>query len=131
MVYHDVADRLPVSVCSVMDDGLLFFTTQEEPLEDPFNRVLKRGFDLLIAAPVVLLVLPPLCAVVAVFQALQAPGPLFFARPRGGQRGSTFPMLKFRSMYARPRDRALEARQATADDPRIYRFGVFAQNQLG
>lgn len=125
LVYQHLWSKLPVSMVPVIEDDHLFLTVHEEPLEDPLNRALKRIFDVLIALPVVLFILPPLCFAVWIIQAFQAQGPLMFRRARGGQQGRNFDMLKFRSMYVAKHDPKLESRQATAGDPRIYPFGAF------
>ncbi len=125
LVYHNVLDTLPVRMTPVMEQHHIFLTAQDEPLEDPFNRAMKRIFDIAVALPVVVIVLPPLCVAVALVQRMQAPGPLMFARPRGGQQRREFNMLKFRSMYFAPPDAAQEAKQARAGDARIYPFGRF------
>lgn len=123
LVYQNTWDWLPVPMVPVVEDQHLFLTLHEEPLEDPINRGLKRLFDLGISLPVVVLVLPPLCLFVWVVQQFQSPGPLMFRRPRGGQRGRSFQMLKFRSMHVASYDPKLESRQARQGDPRIYPFG--------
>lgn len=125
LVYNDLLERLPVAMNAVVEDGHHFLTAQEEPLEDPGNRAIKRLFDIALSLPVVVLLLPPLCLWVWVMQRFQSPGPLLFARPRGGQLGGEFLMLKFRSMRVAQHDPNLEARQATSGDPRIYPFGHF------
>jgi lipopolysaccharide/colanic/teichoic acid biosynthesis glycosyltransferase len=71
---------------------------------------------------VVGLVLPPLFVLVWLVQRWQAPGPVLFTRPRGGQQRHEFPMFKFRSMFV---DNPDVAKQATAWDDRIYPFGRF------
>jgi exopolysaccharide biosynthesis polyprenyl glycosylphosphotransferase len=125
LIYDNIAARLPVPMIPIVEEGHYFFTAQMEPLEDPFNRVVKRLFDIAVSLPVVTFILPPLCALVWIMQRRQAPGPLFFARPRGGPRDSEFHMLKFRSMYHQPEDGEKEAQQARAGDSRIYPFGQF------
>jgi lipopolysaccharide/colanic/teichoic acid biosynthesis glycosyltransferase len=125
MVYHNLWERLPVPMVPVIEDEHMFLTVHEEPLEDPFNRGVKRLYDIVVALHIVALVLPPLCLVVWIVQRLQAPGPLMFTRPRGGHRRREFGMLKFRSMYANEADAKQESKQASAGDPRIYPFGRF------
>jgi len=125
LIYTNIQERLPVPLIPVLEDGHLFLTVQDEPLEDPLNRAIKRVFDLVLSFPIVVLVLPPMAIWVWVMQILQAPGPLFFVRPRGGQRRTEFPMLKFRSMYFAKPDEVKEAQQARVRDDRIYPFGRF------
>jgi putative colanic acid biosynthesis UDP-glucose lipid carrier transferase len=125
LLRHEVDERLGHSVVSVDVDGQHFFTLHDEPLEEPLNRVLKRSFDLLISLPIVVLVLPWLCAVVAVMHRLQSPGPLFHARARAGAARTEFRMLKFRTMHVAPPDAVAERRQASREDARVFSFGRF------
>jgi putative colanic acid biosynthesis UDP-glucose lipid carrier transferase len=97
----------------------------DEPLEEPLNRAVKRLFDVAVSLPVVVLVFPGLMLVVWLMQRWQAPGPLFYVRPRSGERRVQFSMLKFRSMYVAAADDKAERRQAQAEDPRIYPLGRF------
>ncbi len=125
LIYSELGEQLRHPLVPVIEEGHTFFSLQEEPLEDPLNRLVKRGFDILLSLPVVLFVLPLLCVWVWIMQRLQAPGTLFFAQQRGGQRRNEFKMLKFRSMYDAVRDAASEAVQARRGDSRIYPFGAF------
>ena len=59
--------------------------------------IVKRVVDFLIAI-VVLVVLLPLFAVVAVVIKLDSPGPVFFRQDRLGLGGRAFVIYKFRSM---------------------------------
>lgn len=125
LIHHQVEEVLGHPVVSVDEGGHHFFTLHHEPLEEPLNRAVKRGFDVLVALPVVLLVLPPLMLLVWLVQRRQSPGPLFHVRPRSGEGRAEFPMLKFRSMHVAPPDAQAEGRQARADDDRVYPFGSF------
>jgi exopolysaccharide biosynthesis polyprenyl glycosylphosphotransferase len=98
-----------------------FISLRDEPLEDPINRTIKRMVDILMSLPVVLFVLPPLCLVVKIFQAIQSPGPLFYRQTRAGLNNLPFRIFKFRTMRADKGDDA--SKQATAGDPRIYPMG--------
>ncbi len=76
-----------------------FIGLRDEPLEDPVSRILKRTMDLAFSLPVVLFVLPPLCLVVKIFQAMQSPGPLFLpTNPRRSRPSGPFRIFKFRTM---------------------------------
>jgi exopolysaccharide biosynthesis polyprenyl glycosylphosphotransferase len=125
LIHQNLLERLPIPMVPVIEGGKFFLTIHDEPLEDPLNRAIKRIFDIVAALPIVIIVLPPLALTVAAVQLIQAPGPLFFARKRGGHRRKEFHMLKFRSMYAAKADPKLEAAQATKGDRRIYPFGAF------
>ena len=125
LIHNNIEERYTQPLVPITEDGRHFYTLQEEPLEDPLNRIVKRSFDLGISMAVVLLVLPVLCLIVWIVQRIQAPGPLFHARERRGVNGSTFSMLKFRSMYPAPPNASAEAKQAETVDARIFPFGRF------
>lgn len=125
MLRHDFAEQLGHAVVSVEVEGQHYFTLHDEPLEEPLNRLVKRAFDLAVAGPISLLVLPWLCAMVWLVQRRQSPGPLFHTRPRASSRKSQFHMLKFRTMHVAPPNEVTEVMQATRDDERVYQFGHF------
>ncbi len=125
LIYTNMDEMLPVPMVPVMEEGRLFLALQEEPLEDPLNRMVKRMYDVVVALPVVLFILPPLSLLVWLMQRWQSPGPLFFSRPRGGQGRHAFMMTKFRSMRSSAPNPQLEAVQAKPGDERIYPFGRF------
>lgn len=129
LIHNTLAERYTHPLVPTVEEGRHFYTLQDEPLEDPLNRLVKRAFDVMIALPVVGLVLPPLCAWVWLRQRAQAPGPLFHARERRGQQGEPFRMLKFRSMYHEPASAADESKQAKSEDERIFPFGRFLRRR--
>lgn len=129
LIHNDFAERHTHPLVPTVEEGRHFYTLQEEPLEDPLNRLVKRLYDIVIALPVVVLVLPPLGAWVWLMQRVQAPGPLFHARERRGQQGRPFRMLKFRSMRVGAADQAGEAQQAQAEDARVFPFGRFLRRR--
>jgi len=100
-----------------------FAAATQEPLENPFNRVLKRLLDIAVALPVVALVLPPLALVVWFMQRLQSPGPVFYGQMRSGLNREHFYIFKFRTMHLG--DPAQAGRQAGVNDARVFRFGRF------
>jgi exopolysaccharide biosynthesis polyprenyl glycosylphosphotransferase len=129
LIHSDIEGRYTQPLVPVTLEGRHFYTLQEEPLEDPLNRLIKRSIDIAVSLPVVVLVLPPLCAWVAVMQRLQAPGPLYHARERRGRSGAVFCMLKFRSMFAAEGDAASESMQALSEDQRVFPFGRFMRRR--
>ncbi len=122
LIHNNYGARYARTFTPLEEGGLHFLALQNEPLEDPINRGAKRLLDIVISLPVVLFILPPLCAMVWGVQRFQAPGPMFFVKPRGGRNRQEFNMLKFRSMYARDHD---INKQATAGDSRVFPFGRF------
>jgi exopolysaccharide biosynthesis polyprenyl glycosylphosphotransferase len=99
--------------------GVEFIGVREEPLEEPINRLIKRGLDLAISVPVVVFILPPLMLLVAILHRLQSPGPLFYQQTRAGFSRERFRILKFRTMHPKSRS----GKQATANDSRVFRAG--------
>lgn len=128
LIYNNLAEQLRHPLISVTEEGHQFHTLQEEPLEDPLNRVLKRVFDLVLSLPVVLFLLPPLTLWVWVMQRLQAPGKLFFTQKRTGHGQHSFEIFKFRSMYEACQTAESESLQAQRGDDRIYPFGRFLRS---
>lgn len=120
LIHNNYSARFAREMTPVEEGGRHFLVMQTEPLEDPVNRSFKRTLDLVISIPVCLFVLPPLCLLVWTMQRIQAPGPIFFNRPRGGMNRQPFNMFKFRSMYAVDHD---ISKQATQGDSRIFPFG--------
>lgn len=123
LIYSNLSDQLQHPLVTVNESGHQFYTLQDEPLEDPVNRMLKRLLDIAVSLPVVVFILPPLVLLVWVMQRLQAPGRVFFSQERTGHSHQTFRLHKFRSMYDIKQDAAGEAKQATKGDKRIYPFG--------
>jgi exopolysaccharide biosynthesis polyprenyl glycosylphosphotransferase len=100
-----------------------FFTLDDEPLQNPVNRILKRALDIAVALPIVFLLLPPLTLVVALVQRLQSPGPIFYPQLRSGINKRRFHIWKFRTMHATAQTKDLERVQAKNGDARVYPFG--------
>lgn len=63
------------------------------------KKVAKRSFDIAVAG-VLVVCLFPVFAILAFLVRLTSPGPVFYPQERIGLRGTTFKMLKFRSMKA-------------------------------
>lgn len=62
------------------------------------NRLFKRGFDILISAPLVLISTPLVLALALAIKIID-PGPGFFRQRRVGQDGRDIEVLKLRTMY--------------------------------
>ena len=120
LVHNDYSSQFARSLTPVEEDGAHFLALQNEPLEDPVNRALKRGLDIAVSLPVVVFILPVLTAIIWLVQRWQAPGPVFFNRPRGGRNRTTFGMFKYRSMYVSDHD---INQQAQSGDDRVYPLG--------
>lgn len=88
----------------------------------PVDTLLKRGLDLSISVPVVLLT-APLFALIALLIRFDSPGPTFFSHDRVGKDGRIFRLHKFRTMRADSNPYAVAP--GDQSDPRITRFGKF------
>ncbi len=117
LVVNTLPSMFVHKVSMFADDGLNFIGLREEPMENPYHRLLKRTLDLCVAIPVVFLLLPITSFIVAIFQAIQSPGPLFFVQTRAGLQNKTFRCFKYRTMYATDHDATV---QAKVNDSRIY-----------
>lgn len=122
LILNDLEELMRRPLVAFNDDGLMFLTFHEEPLESPLNRVVKRLLDLAIAIPVTLLVLPPTMLLVAILHRLQSPGPLFFRQTRAGILNREFVIWKFRTMRHNHGDETRPAQQA---DERVFPAGRF------
>jgi putative colanic acid biosynthesis UDP-glucose lipid carrier transferase len=106
----DAVGELPVvSVCETPFNGL--------------NALVKRVSDMVIAA-LILLMISPVLAVIAIAVKRSSPGPVIYRQQRYGLAGEEILVSKFRSMTATDDGRAAIV-QATRDDPRITRVGAF------
>jgi exopolysaccharide biosynthesis polyprenyl glycosylphosphotransferase len=120
--------RARVSVSEIA--GVPMLALHRTP-SDTLELAVKRAFDVL-ASAAVLVLLAPLYALVAVAIRLDSPGPVLFRQRRVGLNGRTFDILKFRSMYqdAETRQEALRVHNEMtgpvfkmARDPRVTRVG--------
>ena len=81
-----------------------------EPLSD-VERIIKRAFDVVISAAVLLLTLP-LTALISLLVKYDSPGPVLFSQERIGMDGRPFLMHKFRTMVVDADDSAHRAAYA-------------------
>ena len=103
------------------------------PVLTGWDWAVKRGFDLLVSALVVVIGLP-LWALIALAIKLDSRGPIFFVDRRIGVGEREFPMLKFRTMVAdaaelqpelEDENEAEGALFKIREDPRVTRVGRF------
>ena len=94
---------------------------RSNPLDNVGLATLKRVFDILVSA-FLLLVLSPFLLVVALGTKLSSPGPVFFRQERVGLHKKTFIMYKFRSMRVTDTE---NTGWTTDADPRKTPFGTF------
>lgn len=104
-------------------DGIPLLNARLIPLDDPFNRFIKRLFDILVSLVAIMLT-GPVMIFIAIGIKLTSPGPVFFRQERVGLNNRPFDMLKFRSMRVAA-DNSAATVWTTADDPRKTKFGTF------
>lgn len=100
-------------------------TLRNEPLEDGFNRISKRAFDIVVSLFVLLFIFPFMYAICGIIIKVSSKGPVFFKQKRTGFQGKEFYCYKFRSM--RMNDNA-NLKSATKDDPRVTKIGKFMRS---
>jgi len=100
---------------------MLDLTTTPADLLD--YALIKRVFDICFSLLVLLLVCP-LMALIAILIRLTSPGPIFFAQQRVGLNGLSFQMYKFRTMRIGLRSES-DTLWTSETDPRRTRLGTF------
>ena len=101
--------------------GIPVLTLSETPLIGT-RRLLKTAEDVCLSV-VLLVLLAPVLAAIALAVKLDSPGPVFFRQARLGWGGKRFHIWKFRSMYVHD-DHGVVV-QASRGDPRVTRVGAF------
>ncbi len=99
--------------------GMTVIELNATPLDGP-DAFVKTAMDRVVAL-LLLIILLPLLALIALAIKLDSPGPVLFSQPRHGGGGRVIEVLKFRSMV----DHGPTAfRQARRDDARVTRVGA-------
>lgn len=86
------------------------------------NNIFKRVEDIIFSF-LILILISPILAAVAIGVKLSSPGPVIFKQFRYGLDGQKIKVYKFRSMTVQ--DNGPEVKQATKNDVRITKFGAF------
>ncbi len=88
---------------------------------EPFERLVKRSFDISAALTLLILAIPLVFAIAAAVK-LFSKGPILYRQKRVGQRGRVFELIKFRTMVP-DAEKKTGAVYASEDDPRVTRLG--------
>ncbi len=104
-------------------DGIPILTIRDIPLKNGYNRFVKRAFDL-ISSALVLLMLSPVMILIALIIKLTDRGPIFFAQDRVGLDRKLIPVYKFRSMRVQKQAES-DSRWGVKNDDRITGIGKF------
>jgi len=97
------------------------FTPRNEPLGISLNAILKRGFDIVFSASVILLLFPIIFPPIVLAIRLDSEGPIIFKQLRPGKKNKLFDCYKFRTMHVNDTTEV----QATKNDSRITKVGRF------
>ena len=89
-------------------------------LNDPFNLLLKRIFDVIFSLMVIVFILSWLTPILALIIRLESKGPVFFTQKRNGFNYKSFNCFKFRSMVINP---DADTQQVSRNDSRITKVG--------
>lgn len=119
-VYPDTFQLITNNDVSIGDlSDLPLVSVKNAALDNPWNRALKRGLDIVVATTVLLLGAPVLMLIALAIR-LDSPGPVFFLQERVGMDNQPFWMIKFRTMRV---DAERLSTWTTANDPRVTRVG--------
>jgi Undecaprenyl-phosphate glucose phosphotransferase len=103
-------------------DYIPVLKVRPQPLDERFNQVIKRSFDVVFSFLVMAFILSWLIPMIGLFIKIDSKGPVFFKQKRHGKDNKPFTCYKFRTMVS---DNGTEFKQAIKNDPRITKFGKF------
>ncbi|MDR1722669.1 MAG: undecaprenyl-phosphate glucose phosphotransferase [Tannerella sp.] len=116
--YRDIKKSMNLEIM----ESVPLLTIRTEPLQSSWNRFIKRCFDIVFSAIVVVTLFPIIYLVAGLCIKLSSKGPILFKQKRTGHYGSVFECIKFRTM--RVNEEADDV-QAVKSDPRTTRIGSF------
>ena len=90
------------------------------PIDEPFNKFIKRSFDVVLAIFIIVFILSWLTPLLGLIIKLESKGPIFFKQKRNGLDYKEFYCYKFRSMRPNPE---AHLHQIPKNDPRVTRIG--------
>jgi putative colanic acid biosynthesis UDP-glucose lipid carrier transferase len=90
------------------------------PMDEPFNKFLKRSFDIVLSLLIIVGVLSWLTPILGILIKLESKGPVFFKQKRNGLDYQEFYCFKFRSMKPNP---MAHLHQIKKGDERVTRVG--------
>jgi len=133
---HAVRLRIIPNIFNLSNSGSYSFSMlgnipllslRNEPLEDVYNRLVKRVFDASFSFLVLLFICSWLFPILALAIKLSSAGPVFYQQERWGKRNRRFICYKFRSMVAQAPETNPSGKfqQAKKGDARITAVGRF------
>ena len=104
-----------------MIDDIPIINIRYVPLDNNFNKFLKRVSDIILAI-LGIIVTSPILIITAIIVKLSSPGPVIYKQKRVGCNRKEFDIYKFRSMKVQDKE---EYHWTEKDDPRKTKFGSF------
>ena len=92
------------------------------PLDNIFNIISKRIFDIVFSSLVIVFVLSWMVPLFGIFIKLSSNGPVLFVQKREGHKGFAFGCIKFRTMVI---NKMSDTKMADDNDNRLTKFGRF------
>ncbi len=117
--------HLKKEFAQIIEFGSLTIPFQTQPLDNGFNRAVKRSMDILISLIVILFFLSWLIPLIAIFIKLNSAGPVFFLQKRNKRNAELFACIKFRTMF---KNAYADTLPACKNDKRITSVGRFLRN---
>ena len=103
-------------------ESVPYININKLPLDNIFNKVIKRTFDIIFSLLISIFFLTWMIPVFGLFIKIFSKGPVFFIQQREGLKGTVFNCLKFRTMVL---NNESDTRWADDNDNRLTRFGKF------
>lgn len=104
---------------------LPILSLRQIPIEEPFNQLIKRTFDIVFSSVIIVFVLSWLTPILAILIKLESPGPIFFKQPRNGINFKEFNCYKYRSMKTEGTSHIIHTRK---NDQRVTNLGKFLRS---
>lgn len=119
----DLYEILAANLEVVNLDGVPLMGLKALPLDNPWNRLIKRLVDV-VGSSIGLALSAPIILILAALIKRSSPGPVFYRQERCGEDGQRFHLYKLRTMTNNAE--AVTGPVMTAkDDPRVTRIGAF------
>jgi putative colanic acid biosynthesis UDP-glucose lipid carrier transferase len=116
--YRDIKKTMVLD----MMESVPLLTIRTEPLQSPYNRFMKRCFDIVFSILVLVFIFPFIYIISSILIKSSSKGPVLFKQKRTGIYGKEFKCYKFRTMHI---NEDADVMQAVKDDPRTTRVGNF------
>ena len=119
--YRDIKKSMVLDIM----ESVPLLTIRTEPLQWSYNRFVKRCFDIVFSASVLITIYPILYTIAGLCIKFSSKGPVLFKQKRTGLYGKEFECYKFRTMHI---NEDADSMQAVKDDPRTTTIGNFLRH---